>query len=224
MVFNTNSGRYRIHVIKDFVSRCYLIESDQDFFLVDTGAYGNVGRIMAQIERNTQKALRLIFITHAHLDHYGSAKGIRDKTGAPIIVHERDAESMIEGKTRIREGKGWGKVGKGLLPLAEFVCPTPKTAPDFYLYDGHTFNKYGLDARVVHSPGHTPGSCCLLLEEKYLFVGDLIISRSRVYSQKYFADNWESLGKSLNKIKSTAPDFVFPGHGDPFDGYKLKEL
>lgn len=224
MAFITKSGKYQIHTIGAVVSRCYLIESEDGLLLVDSGTHGNEKRIVARIEGISQKPLRLIFITHAHLDHYGSAKGIKEKTGAPIMVHEEDAESMIEGRSRITMGRGWGKIAKILLPLWELVYPTTKTPPDFYVSHGYTFGKYGFEARVVHTPGHTRGSCCLLLEEKYLFAGDMVISRPHVYAQKYFADDWCVLEKSLEFIKGIGPEFVFPGHGEPFDGCWLKGI
>ena len=220
----TQSGRYRIHVLHDAVARFYLIESEDALFLVDTGMPGNARQVVERIAGFPGKPLRLVFVTHAHFDHYGSAAPIRTETGAPIAVHRKDAVSMQRGETPLRKVRNLGRLGRPLWPLVDALWPTPEADPDLLVDNGSRFDEVGLDARVVHLPGHTPGSSCLLLEKVYAFVGDLIIARPWIHGQRYFADDWDDVATSLERLKLLGPEMVFPGHGRPFSGARLRGL
>jgi len=69
----------------------------------------------------------------------------------------------------------------GLLPLAELCLRPEPVKPDLLLEDGDDLGDYGLQARVIHTPGHTLGSSCLIVEERIGFVGDLLSTTSLPY-------------------------------------------
>ena len=77
--------------------RVYLIETGSSLFLVDAGSPGEEKKILRHIKKYGEKKLRLIFITHGHFDHYGSAAALQRLTGALIAIHKDDAMAMAEG-------------------------------------------------------------------------------------------------------------------------------
>lgn len=211
--------------LKLFMSRAYLVEHSGGVILVDAGIPGEEGRILRKIESLGYDDLGLIFITHAHVDHYGSAAALREITGAPIAVHRADSEAMSLGETRLGTARGRGRLVKRMYSTIQRFWPTPPTTADILLEDGDDLTNLGLKARVLHTPGHTLGSSSLLVGD-VAFVGDLVTASGRSPRlQRYFAESWPLLRTSLKRLIDTAPQIVYPGHGrNPLGSVELRRL
>ncbi len=180
--FLASGGRIiRVHTVPLGLSQVHLLESETGVVLIDAGLPHQERAILRHLQALRSDNLQLIFITHAHLDHYGSAAALRRLTGAPIAIHRADAEAMARGETRLGLARGRGKLMWGLLPLAELCLRPEPVKPDLLLEDGDDLGDYGLQARVIHTPGHTLGSSCLIVEERIGFVGDLLSTTSLPY-------------------------------------------
>jgi glyoxylase-like metal-dependent hydrolase (beta-lactamase superfamily II) len=195
------------------LSTAYLVANAAGIILVDAGCPHYERRILRRTRALENGPLRLIFVTHAHLDHYGSAASLRRLTGAPIAIHRADAGAMAEGKTPIGSVRGSGWLMWTLLRLFEpYVRPEP-TLPDLLLDDGDDLRAFGLDATVLHTPGHTPGSSSLVVESRIAFVGDLLSTSVRPRVQRSFADDWSLIPHSLARVQQLRPEWVYAGHG-----------
>ena len=204
----------RIHSIAIGPINCYLIESVEGLVLVDAGLPLLEQPILDKMAEIGRDDLRLIFITHAHIDHYGSAADLRRRTGAPIAVHRADAEAMARGATALGSVRHLPyEVSNVVLPWLEPMLTIEPTPANILLEDGDRLDDYGIDAFVMHTPGHTPGSASLILEDRVAFVGDLIAVRQRGQAQSSFADNWAVLANSLARLQQYGPELVFTGHG-----------
>lgn len=207
------------------MSLAYLIESADALTLVDAGLRGEEGRIMAAISRLKRQDLGLIYITHGHLDHYGSAAAVRRLTGAPIAIHHADAQPMAAGETRLGEARGSGRLLGALLPLVHpLLRPEPAQA-DILLEDGQHLDEFGLSGRVLHTPGHTMGSTCLIVEERIAFSGDLVTTTGGAHMQRAFAEDWAQVPISVRRLQVANPEWIYPGHGrQVLDGAGLQAL
>jgi len=207
------------------MATAYLIESDGGLVLVDAGLPRYERRVMRRMRALGRDDLRFIFITHAHLDHYGSAAALRRLTGAPIAIHRADGDAMAWGETPVGSVRGRGRLLWALLRLFEpYLQPEP-TPPDLLLDDGDDLRAYGLDAEVLHTPGHTPGSSCLIVEGRIAFVGDLLSTSVRPCVQCSFANDWSLIPKSLARLQALRLDLVYAGHGSrPLSGEALQRL
>ena len=107
----------QVHDISMGMVQAYLIQSEAGLVLVDAGMPRYERRVMRRMQALGRDDLRLIFITHAHLDHYGSAAALRRLTGAPVAIHRADADAMSRGETPIRSARSRGKLLLPLLPL-----------------------------------------------------------------------------------------------------------
>jgi glyoxylase-like metal-dependent hydrolase (beta-lactamase superfamily II) len=223
-IFQNSHKTVRIQAIQAGLSVAYVLEFSNGRILVDAGSPGHEQKILRQMERLCRTDLRLIFITHAHFDHYGCAAAIRKETNAPIAVHTADSQALARGETPLGDVKSWGIIGKWLLPAAERFWPPEPTAPDKLVKDGDTFEEFGLDARVVHTPGHTPGSSSLLVNGSLLFVGDVISSRPWLFAQRYYAHDWTQVAESVKRLAALDARWIFPGHGPPVQGERMKKL
>ncbi len=206
-------GFVDIHPVRLQMSNAYLLEGDQGLVLVDAGLRGEQRKIIRKMEALGHKRLQLIYITHAHLDHYGAAAALRRITKARIAIHHQDAEPMAHGATRLGSSRNLGRLMKAMLPLANPLLRPEPVAADILLDDGDSLDEFGLAAEVLFTPGHTLGSTTLFLNSKIAFAGDLVTNSDRPRLQRYFAEDWSLLRGSLNRLKSREPELVYTGHG-----------
>jgi len=215
----------QVHNISLGMARAYLVESEAGLALVDAGLPRYERSVLRRMRTLGWDDLQLIFITHAHLDHYGSAAALRRLTGAPIAVHRADGEAMARGETRLGSVRGRGRLLRAFLPLFGPCLRPEPTVADLLLSDGDDLGAYGLDAVVLHTPGHTPGSSCLLVEGQVAFVGDLLSTIGRPHVQRFFADDWSLIPGSLARLQALRPEWVYVGHGRrPLSGQALQHL
>jgi len=195
------------------ISTAYLVENDNGLVLIDAGLPHYEQRVLRRMRALGRDDLRLVFITHAHLDHYGSAAALRRLTGAPIAIHRADGDAMARGETPVNSVRGQGWLLWTLKLLLEPYIRPEATSPDLLLDDGDDLRSYGLDAVVLHTPGHTPGSSCLIVEERIAFAGDLLSTSGWPRVQNCFAIDWSLIPDSLARLQSLRPEWVYAGHG-----------
>ncbi len=107
----------KIHRINMGASNAYLIETDDGMVLVDAGLPFSEWLVLRMMKEIGRDDLSLIYITHAHIDHYGSAKALSEKTGAPIAIHKDDASAMAQGRTELGTVRDWSAPRR-------FHCPS----------------------------------------------------------------------------------------------------
>jgi glyoxylase-like metal-dependent hydrolase (beta-lactamase superfamily II) len=206
-------GTLRVHTIRLRMSLAYLVESSDTLLLVDAGMRGEAKQIMAVVARLNRGDPDLIYITHGHLDHYGSAAAVRRLTGAPIAVHKKDAAAMAAGETRLGKARGYGRIMAALLPLAHPLLRAEPAHPDILLEDDQRLEGLGFSARALYTPGHTLGSTCLLVDDRIAFSGDLVTTTGGPHIQRTFAEDWAQIPNSVHRLQDAAPELVYPGHG-----------
>ena len=193
-------------------SNVYIVEISGKFILVDAGLPWDRYKINHFLNEIAPR-LDLIFLTHAHPDHYGCATSIRDITKAPIAIHQKDESILKSGKIVLGETRGFGSVAE--YPLRGFsrISNLPALIPDLTLEDGDTLEFLGIEAEIIHTPGHTPGSSTLYFPDGTAFVGDLASSNGTPHLQRYFAQDWSVFRSSIQKISKSKPKRIYPGHG-----------
>ena len=196
----------------------YLVKAGPGFILVDTGFKMK----RAQFDKALEGAgcrpgdLKLIVITHGDFDHIGNAAHLRGIYGAPIAMHEGDA-GMAERGDMFWNRKSANVLFKAVAGVLLFLLQMKpeRFTPDILLGDGDDLSSYGLNARVIHLPGHSSGSIGILTASGDLFCGDLLenIKGPRPGS---IVDDRASLMDSLQKVKNSRAKTIYPGHGKPF--------
>ncbi|NOZ48982.1 MAG: MBL fold metallo-hydrolase [Chloroflexi bacterium] len=200
--------------IRGKMSLFYLVVGEGGMILVDAGLAGEERLLWRQMQALGRDDLQFIFITHAHLDHYGAALAIRAKTGARIVVHEADAAALAGGETPLGTVRSRGRLVRPLLPLAERWFGPPPTPADVLVQDGASFAVGEMSLQVVHTPGHTPGSCTVVVNGEHAFVGDLISGLGRPHIQRYYAHDWAQLPLSVQCLRALPGlRWLYPGHG-----------
>ena len=160
--------------------------------------------------------LKLVILTHGDMDHVGNVKILQDKYKAKIAMNKEDYYFMIP------ERKVKPILFKIIFKIFVFFRKFKKNKEnkdlfkaDIFLKDNDSLKKYGFDAKVIYTPGHSKGSICILTNEKNLFSGDIFENRKNPKTAQII-ENEDDLKKSLTKIKKLGVKKVYPGHGEPF--------
>ena len=209
-----------VYLISAGRSNSYLLAGD-DLTLVDTGMPGEAERVLEAITKIGRRCeeLNSILITHAHMDHMGSAAAIQKESGAQVVASTLEVE-YVEGLRKTwtmgREGFA-GKVFKGVLYLLEtFAFHYKPVHVDIPCQGGETIDCFG-GIEVVASPGHSPGSLSFYQrEKKILFTGDALsgVPELKLPPRLGCADYRAALD-SVQKLAELDSDVCLFGHGTP---------
>lgn len=180
---------------------CTVLGDAGEGIVVDPG--GDIPKIVATLEKHGL-TLKQIVITHAHFDHIAAAGVLKELTGAPIVYNQLDLPlaAMLSDQPR------W--VGLQ-LPLPE-KAPTP----DADAADGTKVSFGGVEATLLHTPGHTPGSVVLHVpSEKLLLAGDTLFAGS-IGRTDFPGGDTRAMMRSLHEVLMKLPEetLVVPGHGE----------
>ena len=186
-------------VVGPFAANAYLAACDQtgEAVLLDPG--DALPRVLGMRLPDGFRVSR-IFLTHGHIDHVAQAAGAKAETGALLTIHDAD-RPWLEMLPRQAEMFGFE--------------PSPIPVPDRGHEDGETFRVGELEARVLHTPGHSAGSCCLWFPEAgAVFTGDTLFAGS-VGRTDLPGGDFEALARSIRERLFTLGDEVrfHPGHG-----------
>lgn len=203
----------KVHELSLGLSQAYLIQVKNEWILVDAGVPGQEGLILRMLKSLGCCDLRLIYLTHAHIDHVGSAAALREVTGAPIGLHHLDAEALARGETRLGSIRGSRRQTRKVLAGVEQLLKVKGVQADFLFEDGDHLAEFGMDAMVYHTPGHTLGSSSLVVENRVAFVGDLASTTGKPHLQRYYAQDWDKLDDSYNRVHVLGLERIYGGHG-----------
>ena len=183
--------------VGDIQANCYIVgcEKTKEGIVIDPG--GEIDKIEGLIKK-LGLSIKIIIITHAHFDHALGARTLKERTGALFIMHKEDIFLL-----------------KNLAEQAQFFGVKPASAPDIdrFVEEGDEISFGELKARVLHTPGHSPGGISLLVDDS-VFVGDTLFAGS-VGRTDFVGGSHEILIESI-KLKLLALDpktEVYPGHG-----------
>jgi len=184
-------------VLGDFGTNCYLVidENSKKACLIDPAMYDK--KIVNAIT-SEGITLEYIILTHGHFDHILGANIFKEKTGAKIAAHEAENEYLRDPKKSLTSLKGGGTI-----------------AVNQYIKENDILTFGGISFRVIHTPGHTKGSCCFACEdEKVVFTGDTLFNGS-IGRCNFYGGDFDTMLLSLKKLKSLDQNYtVYPGHGD----------
>ncbi len=184
-------------VVGIFEANCYILwdEKDKEAIVVDPGEEGE--RIIEVIRKNSLK-VRSIVNTHTHIDHIGANDFLQEKTEAPLLVHSNDVSLLQNAELNLSALTGKDR-SFGL--------------PDRVLEEGDEIRAGSFSLKILHTPGHTPGSICLYGDNK-LFSGDTLFAGG-IGRTDLTGGNLKELQKSIKDKILTLPDevVVYPGHG-----------
>jgi hydroxyacylglutathione hydrolase len=206
--------------IKLGLVKSFVIKGDKAV-IVDTGYPGNGEKILDCLRANDIEPsdVSLIIITHGHIDHYGSADEVRKLTGAPVAMHRADAEYLSKGINYIGVPLGLaGRLFKSLLIRKDEAVY--KSLKVDIAFEGDTdLEEFGVNGKIIYTPGHTLGSVSVILSGGTAIIGDLMmggILRKKTPHFPLFANDLSQLKESIRKLLQLSPKVIDVSHGGPF--------
>ncbi|MFC1983139.1 MBL fold metallo-hydrolase [Chloroflexota bacterium] len=174
---------FRRLVVGPYASNCYIIgsETTKEGIIIDPGAEAE--EILKVIEALGLE-IKLIVLTHGHMDHIGALKKVQEATGAEVAVHTDDTGFLQEQHVKLRLLRGGDSIDFGDMHFS-----------------------------VLHTPGHSPGSICLL-GHGVLFSGDTLFNFG-IGRYDIAGGSYSQIMNSLHTKLMVLPDNIaaYPGHG-----------
>ncbi len=172
-------------------------ESSHEAIIIDPG--DDISAIL-NIVKNHNLTVKQIVVTHAHIDHVGGAMNLKRATGAPILLNENDSALLA----MLDVQASW----LGMRPPGDVEI-------DQSVAEGDVIKTGSLQVQVLHTPGHTEGSICLMFApQKLLIAGDTLFAGS-IGRTDLPGGNYKKIIDSLKGKLLSLPDetLVIPGHG-----------
>jgi len=189
--------KYQMIVVGPLETNCYLVydEETRDCLIVDPGA--DADRIFPVITEEELKPMGILN-THGHIDHIGANRDMKDKYDVPLYMHAGDKDRQ----PRLNQ-----------LELSLFLGAKDSPPPDQFLKDGDEILIGRGVLRVIHTPGHSPGSISLLADG-FLLSGDTLFFEGVGRTDLPGGDQ-KQIERSIRERLMTLPDDleVLPGHG-----------
>lgn len=195
-------------VIGMVATNCYLVKNKESGAILIIDPADHAERIIAQVEA-MKGVPEAILLTHGHFDHIGAARELHDYYNIPVCAYTAEAEIL-------------GHVSKNLSMMTGIGFTA---AADRLFTDGEHVLMAGMDIEVIHTPGHTVGSCCYYIaEEHLLFSGDTLFCCS-VGRTDFPTGSMSQIHHSIHTKLFVLPEEtnVYPGHDQATDiGYEKK--
>lgn len=176
--------------VGDLETNCYIVTNEQtlESVVIDPGDESNT--ILDYLEDN-HLTCKAIFLTHGHYDHVGAVSALQEETGAPVYMNAKDDAKKLHS--------------------FHFPFSLPENGKNYD--DGDVVEAAGLTFHILATPGHTPGSVVIRVEDA-LFTGDTLF-RGSCGRTDLDGGNMDDMLQSLKKICALEGDYeVYPGHMD----------
>jgi glyoxylase-like metal-dependent hydrolase (beta-lactamase superfamily II) len=201
--------------------KVFFIQTDSGYLLVDAGIpfqEKQIDRAFRVCGVDPQSVTRIL-LTHGHLDHIGCLAYVQRITGAGIICHRAYARDLEEGRYEeaVPRSLFWRVFNQ---PISRMLGATlPGVKPDIVIEEELDLSPLGISGRFFHTPGHSPGSCSILLDNGETLIGDLLReNRSGGIDTGLFYSDRDQILKSLRMISGLNPQVIYLSHGETLSG------
>ena len=197
-----------IHIKRFYYFNLYVIKGKNGDILIDTGFIGMRKKLKRWLDKFN---IKLVILTHAHIDHTWNAAYIKKLYNCKIAISKKDIENIdnsnIHSEPSANNHKSWTKLMN--WGMKKFV---PKDFDiDIILKDNKRIRRYGIDLKIINLPGHTNGSIGIVYKN-YLFAGDALVNRQKHPQIAYQNQNNDEAIETYKKIINLSPEIIFIGH------------
>lgn len=213
-----------------------LIPCTGGYLMVEAGSEKHFPQFLRELESKNikPKQIRYLFITHHHEDHAGFTASLRKISGCRIIAHKEAARFMKKGKNA---NTGGGVINGRTIFVGLYLYLkgvrlnfTPvKFGEEDYIVDGddnEVLRNLGVSGKILHTPGHSPDSISLLLDNGLCFCGDAAMGKINGLGNRYcciYISDVNEYYRSWEKMIQEGATTIYPAHGSIFPSEKLEQ-
>ena len=212
------------------MSNGFLIRQGETVLAVDGGGEPNPDAFRKVCEDNgiDCKKIKLIILTHGHVDHFINLAAVKEMTGAPLLCHKKAERFAREGLEPTVFGRN--RMGKEVIKfqaqMGNPISVIPKVDVDMTFEGEYDLKPWGVDGKIIETPGHSVCSTAIILESGDVIVGDTIAAPPGMPMCLAFLKDTEEdvnaiLYESVNTILKSAK-MIYSGHGGPFTPEEVK--
>jgi hydroxyacylglutathione hydrolase len=208
-------SRYSIYCVLTGRSNAFLISGGGKNILIDTGPGGAWKKLTGRLKNLNIKAIDFLILTHGHYDHAENSAKIRREYGAKVIINAEEAKYLEKGENIIPHGTNifTRLLIKNLPPALTRRLNYEPCFPDVLTDQYSDFIDTGLDIHIIHTPGHSPGSQSIIVDNEIALVGDAIFGVFPRSVFPPFAEDEKEMIKSWGKLLETGCSLFLPSHG-----------
>jgi glyoxylase-like metal-dependent hydrolase (beta-lactamase superfamily II) len=198
-------------------SNAYTVSNGRAFFLVDCGVQRDWERLRRRIDHVNESRCPLIalILTHSHFDHAENAAAVKARYRAPILIHRSEGEYLLKGENPGVHGTFL--INRLLVSLfgSRYLSGhryTP-TQWDILVDERYPLSDWGFHAYALHTPGHSPGSLSVVVDDEIAVAGDAVFGVFPGSVVPPFARDEKLMRLSWKALLNTGCSTFLPGHG-----------
>lgn len=212
----TLNNNIHISIILKGSCNVFLVAQNGKYLLVDTSTIRDSQKLIKQLTHQgvTEKNLTALILTHAHFDHTKNAALIKEKFHPKVIANAQDADYLRQGDNAPIKSS-WaasrGLIDMGVRVIKKSLQYQP-VEPDILVNDRFDLTPLGFNAYVMHTPGHTPGSMSVVVNNEIALVGDAMAGMFGSIFPLYATDK-QAVVASWKKLLDSGCSLFLSGHG-----------
>ena len=211
----TTSSGYKVVKVLSGRSNVFLLSNGQSNILIDTSPGFMWDRLQNHLSKLGIDRIDLLILTHTHFDHAANAGAVREKYRARILVHESEAAFLASGDSMAPAGTNQFTkfLTRTFSEKIRSAVMYRGCSPDLTFEESFNLADYGFNGYVMHTPGHSCGSACVIIDEEITLAGDTIFGVFPRTAFPPFASDTELLLKSWQRLLATKCNIFLPSHG-----------
>jgi hydroxyacylglutathione hydrolase len=221
-----NKNHENIKIINKFYGiNSYLLKINEkpEYILIDTLTPGSEDFIIKSIESNNIKKeqIKLIFLTHVHNDHSGSAHELKKYFNVPVVIHKSEAKYFRENIPIKVADSPYELLNKIMKSMKKYL---PKTDVE-EIENQDDLKNYGIDFKIINLQAHSLGNLMVANNDGDCIMGDLIPGGFFTLNSpqwSLFYENSDLLNQSIKTLINSNCKWYFPGHGLPYNKESLQ--
>ncbi|MEZ5104072.1 MAG: MBL fold metallo-hydrolase [Draconibacterium sp.] len=213
-IWKTKNG-FKVIKILSGRSNVFLVTNGKKNILVDTSPTRKWSKLDRNLKSFNVSKIDLLILTHTHYDHVENAFRVKKNYGVQVFVHQEEEYFIRTGKNKFPSGTNLFTrfLVRTLGAMLSNKFNFSPCQPDVIIDSVFSLKKYGLNAYLLPTPGHSAGSISLIVDNEIAIVGDALFGVFKNSVFPPFADDIKTLVKSWGKLLETDCSLYLPAHG-----------